>query len=99
MRLFEKYFSYIIPAIYLIIVITCNYLAFYPTNENVIEWLFISLFITLPWSVVSLYFLLGAIHADAGYEIVSFTQIICAFLNLIPIYFVCSSIKKKGSNI
>lgn len=83
---------YVISAIYWLIVLICSLLAVGAKNSS--AGLFMMLFVlTLPWSIVAGFFILGALHLGDETGIVILFMI-CASINAFLYYFVARPKKK-----
>jgi hypothetical protein len=74
--------EFIIPIVYLLIFGICTYFASDFTPEN-INWFFATIFLTLPWSIATTFFVMGGLHLgdDQGVIVVmSIPAIINAYL-------------------
>jgi glucan phosphoethanolaminetransferase (alkaline phosphatase superfamily) len=77
---------YLIPAIYLLIVLVCIFLA--PGFDIKDEELFLTLFVlTVPWSIVVGFFILATLHTGDNSIIVKILFMISASVNALLYYF------------
>ena len=83
---------FLIPLIYWLIVLGCSLLSF-GFDNNVSELFLALFFLTLPWSILAGFFILGALHLgdDAGIVILF---MICASINALLYYFVARPKRK-----
>jgi len=91
--------EYIVPLVYLSVVGFCLYQAsgFTFLEHGGFDWFAASMFLTLPWSVLMFFFIMGAMHLgdDNGVLIaVAFT----AFLNAGLLYLICRPRRNKKIN-
>ena len=84
-------FPFILPVIYLLAVIVCVLLAFDFTGRINSEWVLALIGLTLPWSVVSVFFMWSLVHG-AGLEFFTVMYLVFAGINAFIIYLISSAI-------
>lgn len=85
---FKKYLKahFLVPIIYWLIVLLCN-LMFFGFDKSPRELFLALFFITLPWSIIGGFFILGALHLGDEKSIIIIFMM-CATLNALLYYFV-----------
>ena len=91
---------FILPVIYLLAVIVCVVLAFDFTGRINSEWVLVLIGLTLPWSIVSVFFMWSLIHG-AGLEFFTVLYLVFAGINTFILYrtssVICKYCEKKNA--
>lgn len=93
MNLLKSKFLFILPVIYLLAVIVCVLLAFDFTGRINSEWVLVLIGLTLPWSIVSVFFMWALIHG-AGLEFFTVMYLVFAGINAFILHCIGSAICK-----
>lgn len=72
--------EYIVPTIYLLGIFFCLFFAVTMTTENS-DWFFILMILTLPWSFITFFLVIGAIHNGGSNQAVVILVTLTSFMN------------------
>ena len=84
---------FILPVIYLFAVIVCVLLAFDFTGRVHSEWVLVLIGLTLPWSIVTVFFMWSLFHG-AGLEFFTVMYLVFAGINAFILYLISAAICK-----
>ena len=93
MSLVRSKFLSIVPALYMLAVIVCILLAFDFTGRVHSEWTLVVIGLTLPWSIISVFFMWALVHG-AGLELFTVMYLAFAGINAFILYLICSKVRK-----
>ncbi len=74
-----------IATIYLLITVICFLFEYHPNTESN-DYFFALIFLTLPWSIITFFVIMGAIHGGFEYQAAILFFSITAILNAVLIY-------------
>jgi predicted neutral ceramidase superfamily lipid hydrolase len=94
---FQK-LEYIVSPIYLLIIFFCLFFAFPMTEENS-EWFFGLIILTFPWSMITFFMIMGAIHSGNSDQSGILYFISTSFINAYIIYYFVKVFKRSNNKI
>lgn len=93
MSFLKSKFPLIIPAIYMLAVVVSILLSF-DYSGRVSDWIFLLMGLTLPWSIVTVFFMWSLFHG-AGLEFFTVMFLLFGGINTFILYLLCSVIRRN----